>query len=246
MRFEELEKMYRMEDRYWWFVSRRRMIRALIARWGPPSPRVVDVGCGTGGGMDSLADIATVAGVDLSDDALQFCRLRGHSFLNRCRAEAIAFADDSFDVAVCCDVIEHLEDDQAGLAEVLRILRPGGIAVITVPAYKWLWSEHDEALSHRRRYERRELHDKLKVHGVEVVKLTFAVSFVLPIVLGTRLLGRLRIRKLGKPHTQTMALPGWLNRLFLWLGDIENWVLTWGGFPCGASLVAVVRKQDQR
>lgn len=242
MRYEELAKMYRMEDAYWWFVGRRRLVRALVKRHGPPSPTVLDVGCGTGGTMDGLRDLGEIWGADVSESALDFCRERGHPSLNRCRAEALAFADASFDVAVCCDILEHLEDDDLGFAEVLRVLRPGGVAIVTVPAYKWLWSEHDEALSHKRRYEKRELRDKLKVHGVEVLKLSYAVSFVFPLVLAVRLLSRLRVRKLGKPHTQLMSLPRWLNSFFLWLQEIETWVISHAGLPFGSSLVAVVRK----
>ena len=223
-------------------MSRRRLVHALIRRYGPPSPRILDVGCGTGGTLDALADLGEVTGLDLSDSALGFCRRRGHTRLVRSRAEAVGMAGDSFDVAVCCDVIEHLDNDQEGLAEVFRLVKPGGIAVITVPAYKWLWSAHDEALSHKRRYEKRELAAALKVHGVQVEKLTFAVSLVLPVVLVFRLLSRLRVRDLGRPHTQTMAVPGWLSSLLLAVSAVDTRVVTRAGFPWGVSLVAVARK----
>ncbi len=242
MRYEELAHMYELEDAYWWFVSRRRLVRALIEQFGPPNPRILDVGCGTGGTLDALADLGTVCGADRSADAIAFCRRRGHTTLSRCRAEALAFANDSFDVAVCCDVFEHLVDDLGAMGEVLRVLKPGGVAIITVPAYQWLWSEHDEALSHERRYSRRQLADRLKVEGAEVVKITYAVSLVFPLVLMTRLLSRLRLRRLGVPHTQLMQLPRWANRFLLWLQDLESAVISRAGFPFGTSVVAVARK----
>lgn len=245
MRYEELEKMYRLEDRYWWFVGRRRLVRALLRRYAPAAARVLDVGCGTGGTMDALAGCGEVFGADISNAALALCRERGHALLIQSRAEGLACRDACFDATTCCDILEHLEDDAAGFAEIARVLGPGGSAIITVPAYQWLWSEHDEALSHKRRYGKRELRGRIEAAGLRIRKLTYAVSLVFPMVLLIRLAGRLRVRKLGAPHTQLMSLPGWLNALLTLLGDIEVWVISRFGFPFGASLVAVVERPGE-
>lgn len=241
MRLEELDKMYRLEDTYWWFVGRRRLVEQLVRRYGVASPRMLDVGCGTGGTMDALGPLGEVWGADISQDALDFCRERGHESVRLCAAEALDFEDASFDLALACDVLEHVDDVQA-LREILRVLRPGGIVVATAPAYRFLWSEHDLALSHRRRYERRDLRDRLREAGFEVVKLTYAVSFVFPVVVLFRLLNRARVRRLGTPHTQLLRIPGWLNWLFTLIQDIENWFVIRTGFLFGTSLVAVARK----
>ena len=245
MRLEELEKMYRLEDAYWWYVGRRRLIQALVQLYGPERPRILDVGCGTGGTMDVLEPGGEVYGGDASKDAISFCVRRGHAQLTQCRAEALPYADEVFDVVVCADILEHLEDDKAALSEILRVLRPGGVAIVTVPAYPWLWSEHDEALSHVRRYRKHELRDTLGAAGLRIRKLTYTVSLVFPIILVVRLLNRLRIRKLGeRPHTQTMSLPGWLNGLLGLVQSADGWVVRRSGFPFGASLVAVVARPD--
>jgi len=244
MRLEELEKMHRLEDQYWWFVGRRQLLRNLIERYAPEAGLILDVGCGTGGTLSALEHLGTVVGADLSEDALGFCRQRGHRCLVCSCAEDLAFADGAFGAAVCADVFEHLQDDGKGFSEVLRILRPGGIVVVTVPAYPWLWSEHDEALSHKRRYLASGLRGRLTDAGAEMVRLSHDVSFVFPIVLAVRLLNRLRLRRLGKPHTQLMSLPGWLNRFFTGLQAMEAWIVTRVSLPVGTSIVAVARKPN--
>lgn len=241
MRYEELERMYRLEDDYWWFVGRRRLVHSLVQRYGPPDPMILDAGCGTGGTMDYLRPLGSVYGADLSLDALQFCRSRGHQALLQCRAESIAARGDSFDVVVASDLLEHLPDDAAGVQEAFRVTKPGGIVVITVPAYQWLWSEHDEALSHLRRYSKRELRGLLEQAGADVVKLTYAVCLVFPAIVGVRVLQR-RKHKSSAPHTQLMPVPDWANRLLVSIHDLEAWWLTRAGFPWGATLVAVARK----
>lgn len=234
--------MYRLEDAYWWYVGRRRLVKALVQRHAESRLRILDVGCGTGGTLEALADLGSVVGADISAEALSFCRQRGHMALAKCRIEALPFAQGAFDVVVCCDILEHVADDEAGLREVLRVLRPGGMVVITVPAYRWLWSEHDEALSHLRRYERGMLRRKLAAVGARLVRLSYAVSFVFPVVLVYRLLSRLRLRPLGPPHTQLMRVPGWVNALLTWLLDVENRLLMRLSLPFGTSLVAVATK----
>lgn len=244
MRYEELLRMYQSEDHYWWFVGRRRLVRGLLRRFAPGAATILDVGCGTGGTLDAVDGLGEVTGADLSEDALGFCRSRGHHDLARCRAEELPFRTHALDVVLSCDLLEHLEDDQCGLAELFRVVKTGGIILATVPAHKWLWSEHDEALSHRRRYSKQEIREMVEAQGGRLLKLTYAVSLVFPIVVGVRLLSRLRLRPIGKPHTQLMALPPWANRLLIWLHDLENWWIVRAGFPFGTTVVAIIRTPE--
>lgn len=245
MRKSELDKMYQLEDTYWWFIGRRRLVKALVQRFGPPDPQIVDVGCGTGGTLDALHDSGVLTGADVSADALQLCRDRGHQRLTQCVAEALPFHDGAFDVAICCDVFEHLKDDSEGFAEVVRVLKPGGIMVISVPALQWLWSEHDVALSHFRRYEKHQIRDLMKVHGLEISKLTYGVGLLFPAVVASRLMGRLVPHRPRAPHTQVSRLPCMLNQPLLWIQDLETFLIPRWGLPIGASLIAVGRKPLQ-
>ncbi len=241
MLVEQLEEMYHLEDSYWWFVARRRLVRRLAQQYMRQRPlRMLDIGCGTGGTMQVMADLGEIWGCDISQSALRMCRRRGLSHLVCCRAEQLAFADAGFDVVLSCDVLEHVKDDELALREMCRVLRPDGYAIITVPAHQWLWSGHDEVLHHLRRYSRRQLAAKLRRAGLRPVKLTWAVSVLfIPLVL-YRLQERLRRRK-PPPRTGLVRLPGWLNSLCIKLLDLETWLSLHAGMPPGATLVCVAK-----
>ncbi len=205
-----LKQMYELEDTYWWFVARRRLVRSLIGKYAGTSPlKILDAGAGTGALMCSLADLGEVWGCDISPDALAFCQQRGLEDLVECSVERLDFPDNAFDVLTGCDVIEHVEDDNQALREFHRVLRPGGIAVLTVPALQWLWSPHDEVLGHLRRYHRKPLRRKLQAAGFEELKLTYVTSFLLPLMV----VHRMWIRFVGAGARETGITPvPWLFR----------------------------------
>ncbi len=247
MRREQLEEMRELEDEYWWFVGRRRMVRDLVRRHmsGRDSLRILDAGCGTGGTLAALEGVGELWGCDIAAEALDMCRTRGFEDLVQGSVEALDFDDASFDVVISCDVLEHVEDDAAAMAELARVLRPGGICVLTLPAYRWLWSEHDEVLGHLRRYVGGEVRTLVKGAGLVVEKLTGAVTFALPMIVLYRVLTRLSRRKPeGEARTSLVQLPGFINRTLIWLVDLENLLTRRLRLPWGASVVAVARKPD--
>ncbi|HZG53808.1 MAG TPA: class I SAM-dependent methyltransferase, partial [Pyrinomonadaceae bacterium] len=151
--------MYEVEGSHWWFAGRRRIlesfIRSIVAALnlqGRARPRILDVGCGTGANLEMLAQFGEAEGVDVSEDALAFCRARGLGQVKLGAAEQLPYADASFDLVTALDVVEHLDDDAAGLREMRRVLRPGGRALLFVPAFMWLWGVQDDVSHHRRRY----------------------------------------------------------------------------------------------
>lgn len=243
MRAREHHQLYHLEETYWWFVGRRDLVRDLVQRYLPqPELLVLDAGCGTGGTMQRLADLGTVAGCDRSLTALGYCRQRGFSTVAGGDVGALPFSSERFDAALSCDVLEHVADDRTAVAELLRVLRPGGCAVLTVPAHQFLWSEHDEALAHRRRYSARQLRSLVEEAGGRVEKLSPVVTGVFVPILVFRLLQRLRPKGPDEPRTDLRVLPGPLNRLFIAALRLENWLLRFVNLPVGTSLVAVVRK----
>ncbi len=236
-----LKQMYELEDSYWWFVARRRLVRSLIGRHAGSSPlKILDAGAGTGALMSSLADLGEVWGCDISPEALAFCRQRGLENLVECSVEHLDFPDNAFDVLTGCDVIEHVEHDDQALCEFHRVLRPGGIAILTVPALQWLWSPHDEALNHLRRYHREPLRRMLQTAGFEELRLTYVTSFLSPLMAIHRLW--MRIVGGGVRKTGITPLPYGLDRLFRAIQELEAFFVHTTGLPWGASLVAVVRK----
>jgi SAM-dependent methyltransferase len=143
---------------------------------------------------------------------------------------------------VNCDVLEHVRDDVSALKEMLRVLKPGGILVATIPAHPFLWSEHDEALAHFRRYTRKEIISKLQEAGYHIEKLSAAVSFVFPIILAFRWLQRLRPRQPDEPKTDLRILPNPLNRALIALLKVEVWLMSHLNLPIGTSFALVARK----
>jgi len=236
-----LKQMYELEDSYWWFVARRRLVRSLISRYTEGSQlKLLDAGAGTGALMSALADFGEVWGCDISPQALAFCHQRGLANLVECSVENLDFPDNSFDVLTSCDVIEHVEHDDQALREFYRVLRPGGVAILTVPALRWLWSPHDEVLSHLRRYHREPLRRMLHTAGFKELNLTYVVSFLLPLMVIHRLW--IRLISARAPRIGITPVPSVIDRLFLGVQQLESFFVHTTGLPWGASLVAAVRK----
>src|SRR5271166_3442433 len=161
MKDELINSENQIEETYWWFVGRRAIIESFLRRLVKHARVAVDVGCGSGRNMQLLSHYSDrVIGLDRSPAALKLASAQGHP--TACvDGQSIPLADSSVDLLSAFDVLEHLDDDMRALSEFQRILRPSGFLLVTVPAYRFLWSEHDEALMHRRRYTASELHVKL-------------------------------------------------------------------------------------
>jgi SAM-dependent methyltransferase len=242
MHSAEYARMFENEDRYWWFVSRRELVIDLIARYVKvPDPVIVDVGCGTGATAIALGRFGRVVGVDFSPLALEASASRGLGELVRARAEAIPLASSSVDAIVATDILEHLDDDLAALAEFRRILKPGGQAVITVPAYQCLWSEHDLALMHRRRYRAFQLGERADRAGFRRVRLGYALSLLFPLALG-RVLKRHDGDNSRPPEAQIKPVPKWLNAALIRFQRFETALFRRRSLPWGLSVVTVLEK----
>ena len=236
--------MYRAEDRHFWFVAKRRLLNDLLLHElnSMGKPRILDVGCGTGSLLASLSGYSTGVGIDPDAIAMEFCRRRGLKLLARGVIENLGLASDSFDAVLSSDVIEHLDNDLAAVKEIYRVLAPEGFAIITVPAIPWLWSSHDLALGHKRRYTRRSLKRLLFDAGFKEIKVVSFMSATAPMVILVRLFRKLAgISNSGE--TMTYDIPYPVNRLLLWVLDIERRLVI-GGFDLfiGTTLVAIVRK----
>jgi SAM-dependent methyltransferase len=149
----ELAAMLANDEHHWWYRGRRRVLAAVLDGLElPPRAAILDAGCGSGRTLDDLARRGTVCGVDTSATAVEAARRRGHRDVHVAAVEDLPFGDRAFDLVTCLDVIEHTPDDRATLAELLRVTRPGGVLVATVPAYQSLFSAHDLINGHYRRY----------------------------------------------------------------------------------------------
>jgi SAM-dependent methyltransferase len=235
--------MYEVEGKHWWFAGRRRIIAEFVGRvcreMNEPRPRILDVGCGTGANLQMLSQFGAAEGVDVSAEALDFCRARGLVDVKQGAAEHIPFADASFDLVTGLDVVEHLDDDIGGLREMQRVLRPGGRVVLFVPAFQFLWGVQDDISHHRRRYTLPELKQKLSESGLTVERASYAnITFFVPILIGRVLMRLTGLRPASENNLTIGALNGLLGRIL----GAESWWLRRLRFPFGVSIICVARK----
>lgn len=235
--------MYEVEGSHWWFVGRRRIIASFIEKicrdLGNARPRILDVGCGTGANLEMLSGFGEAEGVDVSPDALAFCRERGLENVRQGAAEQLPYEDGSFDLVTALDVVEHLDDDVAGLREMHRVLRPGGRAMLFVPAFMFLWGVQDDISHHRRRYTLAGLRRAVKDAGFEVERMTYAnLSFFGPILLGRLLMRATGLKPASENNINVSALNGVLGRIL----GAESRLLRRVNFPFGVSAICVARR----
>jgi SAM-dependent methyltransferase len=237
---ERLSRLGEIEGGHFWFVGRRALFDDLFQRHARElADPVLDLGCGTGRMLRRpLLRGRRAVGVDLVAEGLRAAgRTRPGPALVQASALPLPFADGTFGAVLLLDVLEHV-DDRAVLREVLRVLRPGGSVLISVPACPWLWSHRDVAAGHLRRYRRRELRALLAELRLRVLELRYYQCLLFPLALVSRLLGRRgpRLRDLeDRPRPALNALLARVNRLEVRWGRSVSW-------PWGSSLVAVCRK----
>lgn len=243
-----------IEDRHWWFLARRKILRGLVETLVPPvdRPLVVDVGCGTGANLAAFADSYQTLGADTSPDAIELAQQRFPGIDYRCGFAPGAFGDAAAQAKVflLTDVLEHVPDDFLLLSQLLAAASPGAYFVVTVPAEPELWSPHDETFGHYRRYQRDRL---LRVwQGLPVTPLlvTHFNARLYPAVKSIRRLQRV-LPKRSREWTDFGVPSGWCNRLLTSIFQGELPVLlrqlrrseTGQGYRRGVSLLAVLRRE---
>jgi SAM-dependent methyltransferase len=235
--------LYQVEETHWWYVGRRRIIQSLVEQicttLNNPKPRILDVGCGTGANLKMLRAHGSAEGVDISQQAVEFCRARGLDSVRLGAAEELPYEDDSFDLVTALDVIEHLDDDVAGLREMRRVLRRDGRVLLFVPAFMFLWGVQDDVSNHRRRYTLPSLLKAVEAAGFAVEWSSYAnISFFLPV-----LFVRTAMRWLGlKADTEYGINISPLNGAFSQLFAAERLILKGGKIPFGVSAVCIARR----
>ena len=236
MQADEYRKLAETEDRMWYFRALHRRRAHWLARLRPDGPaRVLDAGCGTGGFIRMLRAERpewTVTGVDLSPLAVALARERTGAEIVEGSLTALPFGDGSFDAVTTGDVLYHLADPAAALREFVRVLRPGGVVVVNEPAYRWLWSYHDEAVESKHRFTRPELAALFRDAGLGVRFASYANMLVLPLVVARR-----KLFPPARPTSDVQVYPASVEAVFGGMAALEHaWTKRGWPLPAGSSV----------
>jgi len=234
--------MFRVEQAHWWYTGRRKILAGFVEQIcrevTDRRPRILDVGCGTGANLLMLSEYGEAEGVDISEDALAFCRERGLDKVRLGAGEKLPYEDGTFDLVTAFDVVEHMNDDLAGLREMRRVLRPGGRALLFVPTFMFLWGLQDDVSNHRRRYRLPQLRRLLEQAGFEIERTTYAnITFFLPILVMRQLMRLTGVKAESENNINVTALNGVLGSVF----GAESWLLKFMNLPFGVSGLCIAR-----
>jgi len=247
MNREEYAIMFAVEDRHWWYTGLRAMLdgawrRHLLTQ----NPLVLDAGCGTGATLQWISERSerAPAGIDLSADALSFCRKRGIRLIARASMMALPFSEAAFDAVISLDVLYHRDvpDRVRALEACISALKPGGLLILNLPAYGWLYSSHDEAVHTAHRFTRRECVRMLEATGFEIVCITYWNTLLFPAIAMARLW-----RKVCPSAESDLRLPSAVSgRFFGTVLRIERFLIQLFPMPFGLSIFAVARRPTSR
>jgi SAM-dependent methyltransferase len=237
-----MKAMLDVDEHHWWYRGRRAIVDAELSRLPLRSPaRILDAGCGSGRMLQELERYGQVSGIELDPGAAELARSRGHGEVTVGSLEQLPFQDDSFDLITCLDVIEHTPDDRVTLTELRRVCAPGGWLLLTVPAYQALWSQHDEANHHFRRYGRGALRRAAGEAGWTLSGLTSFNTILLAPAAVVRLARRRRPADDGY-RPELAGGPAWLNAILERPLQAEaRWIARGRTLPAGLSLMAVLQ-----
>ncbi|OGD71553.1 hypothetical protein A3D09_01340 [Candidatus Collierbacteria bacterium RIFCSPHIGHO2_02_FULL_49_10] len=241
-----LYKFNEVERFHWWWAGRQELIKDLLRENQPK--KILDIGCGTGETLTFLKTVfpkATLFGVDVLAEAVRFTIQRGHA-AKKADALNLPFKDNSFDAILLLDVIEHIKNDSAIIKEAKRVVKPGGVIVITAPALQFIWSAHDENQGHFRRYTRHRLLELARKNKMKVSFLSYFNFFLSPIIIPIRVMSRLPIfKKYGEYDSRLnykVAYNKVINTFLKTLFVTEIRLLRFIRYPIGISVTVKLQK----
>lgn len=233
------------EQHHWWHAARREIIHSFLHRYTPAQtgPRWLDIGCGTGVLLHSFKDIADKMGVELDPACVERGRAKGLSISTTDVAWDFR-AYGTFDLITMCDVIEHLQNEREAIDAALDALKPGGIALVTVPALKCLWSSHDEINHHYRRYDEKQLSRLFDPEKWEILRSSYFCSLLFPLIWAARTMKKLRQRWTGAAPDHDFSFgPGIIDTTLYHIFRTERRLLQMSDLPVGSSLIVVARRR---
>jgi len=237
MEKSEYEMMFKEEKNHWWFIGRRRIILFFIKKIynSRKNLNILDFGCGTGFNMLFLRNFGKIDGIDISEESLKFCKKRGINIdILDVTKDKIKKYINKYDLITVLDVLEHTEDDELVLKKLYSFLKGNGHIIITVPAFKFLSSNHDIILHHKRRYDKKDLIRKIKTSGLCVEFISYYNCFLLPFAI---------LRKIINPKESSLKITATKHKkIFDLLYNAETFLLSRKLIPVGVSIFCIVKK----
>ena len=238
-----------LEKTHWWFRGRRSVYLGLLHHHlkGQRPRRVLDLGCGFGGFLDGLArDCKSVYPSDVSLESMRTCRARGYPLSTVGSGYCLPYQDEAFDLVCMFDAIEHIPDDGRVMREAARVLQPGGLCLVTVPAYQFLYANNDRVAQHLRRYTRGRLRRLCLQAGLSVERNThsnvFLFPLILPVVLGIKALELLLPEKSSDHTNLSWPIPRLVHDVLYGIFAAELPFSKRFDWPAGHSIAALARK----
>jgi ubiquinone/menaquinone biosynthesis C-methylase UbiE len=245
--FDSIEKVH------WWWAGRRRLVKLLLSKFKPYPKNILDVGCGTGETLSFLRDIfpkSSLYGVDCSPKAVAFSKARLHKKIFKASALKLPFSSNSFDAILFLDVLEHISEHEKALREAKRVLKPHGIVIITSPAIKLIWSEHDSKQGHKRRYSKADVFDLANTSGMKIKYLNYFNFVFSPPIMAIRLLSRFKMFRFLVRYNYGLnydvARLSIANTLLTKLISTEVKLANKISYPFGISIISVFEKNNIR
>ncbi len=233
------DRMAQHDATHWWYVARRRILAGLIADRIRPAKnaRILEVGCGTGHNFDMLGQFGTVDAIEIDDGARAVAETRlGRPILTAPLPALTGISDGAYDMIALLDVLEHIDDDHASLASLRRKLKPGGKILLTVPANPWMWSAHDRAHHHHRRYTKAGLAQVARNAGLKIELISPFNSLLFPVAAAARLVGKLIGKSTSDDQMPSAPVNAMLTRIF----GLERHLVGRLPLPAGVSIVAIL------
>jgi SAM-dependent methyltransferase len=234
--------MFCVEETHWWYGALHRLIFDTLAREIPDwrEKEILDAGCGTGSILKQLGNSEKNVGIDLAPEAISLCRQRGLDNVYQADICALPFNNASFDIVICSSVLYHqwVKDIAGAVREIGRVLRPGGLLLLNVPALRFLHSAHDEAVMTAHRFNKSEIRRLLRDNGFAIRRLTYWTTLLFPLAVIARTLGG---SATGRDFDS--AANSLTRRLFRQIMAIERGLLRRTSLPIGVALLAAARKR---
>lgn len=244
MEAQSIKEYERLEKYYWWFVGRRRIIDKVLKKYfSGKSLKILDWGCGPGGNFNFLSQYGQVTGVDASDEAIRACEEKGIHNVVKIQNINEFKSDIQFDLVTNFDVLEHIQEDEQFLSDLKKFLVPSGYALVTVPAYKFLWSGLDDVVGHKRRYTKEEIYDKFSRSGYKVLMASYFIFFLSPAFILVRVFQKMMKTNIKNLNQSVIELPKFINQILVWILDLEALMIPHFSLPFGTSIIVLAKKQ---